>query len=298
MPRVDPQRAAVRRKLLDVEQLEPGLRERALDGDEREVREVLVVDRVELGLLDQPQQVRELHRHDAARPQSARSPATKSRSGPARARARCCRSARSASRPARAAAGQLERRRTRRASGSRPPRRAAATFAAGSIPSTGTPRSSKYRKEVAVVARDLDDLARRVEAEALDHLVDVVACVLDPAVGVRREVRVVAEDLLGRRRRRQAGRGSTDRRRRRAADRRARDRRAAPRSGTRSRAARAEVDERVRQRCAARPALGAARPSPGRPQRPACSRRRDCESTPADRSRARARAGPGARRAS
>ena len=53
-------------------------------------------------------------------------------------------------------------------------------------------------QEVAVVARDLDDERVRPEAEPLDRQVDVVACVTDPRVGVRREVGVVAEDVLGR----------------------------------------------------------------------------------------------------
>ena len=52
---------------------------------------MLVVDRVELRLLDQPQQVRELHRdHAAGREQDAACPSTKSLTR-ARGRARCCR---------------------------------------------------------------------------------------------------------------------------------------------------------------------------------------------------------------
>ncbi len=63
----DAQRAAVRRQLLDVEQPQAVGGEHALDDREREVREVLVVDRVQLVLVDQPHQVRELDGDDAAR---------------------------------------------------------------------------------------------------------------------------------------------------------------------------------------------------------------------------------------
>ena len=51
-------------------------------------------------------------------------------------------------------------------------------------------------QEIAVVARDLDHLARRVEAEPIDHLADVAAGVLHPAVRERGEIRIVSEDLL------------------------------------------------------------------------------------------------------
>ena len=67
MARVDPQRAAVGRQLLDVEQREAVRGEDPLGGDEREVREVLVIDGVELVLVHQPHQVRELDGDHAAR---------------------------------------------------------------------------------------------------------------------------------------------------------------------------------------------------------------------------------------
>ena len=64
--RVEPQRAAVRLELARRRRARGrGAAKHALRGQEREVLEVLVVDRVELVVLDQPQQVRHLDRHDA-----------------------------------------------------------------------------------------------------------------------------------------------------------------------------------------------------------------------------------------
>ena len=59
---VDAQRSAVRGNFLDVEDAEAVGREDAARSGEREVREVLVVDRVELVLFDESREVRELHR--------------------------------------------------------------------------------------------------------------------------------------------------------------------------------------------------------------------------------------------
>ena len=53
-------------------------------------------------------------------------------------------------------------------------------------------------QEVAVVRGDLDHEAVRPEREALGHRVDVAPRVLDPRVGVGREVRVLREDVLRR----------------------------------------------------------------------------------------------------
>ena len=53
-------------------------------------------------------------------------------------------------------------------------------------------------QQVAVVARELDHQAARVEPESLDRHLDVPARVLDPRVGVRGEVRVLAEDRIRR----------------------------------------------------------------------------------------------------
>ena len=80
---------------------------------------------------------------------------------------------------------------------------AAATLAAGSIPSVRHPSGLEELEQVAVVAGDLDDLARAVEFETLGDQLDVASRVLDPGIGVGREVGVVTEDLPGRREHRQ-----------------------------------------------------------------------------------------------
>src|SRR5690606_29913327 len=63
---------SVRRQLLDVEDLETVATEDVLTRPEREVGEVLVVNRVELVLLNEPHQVGELERDDAIRGQDLR----------------------------------------------------------------------------------------------------------------------------------------------------------------------------------------------------------------------------------
>ena len=55
----------MRRQLFHVEHREPVMREHALDREEREVAEMLVIDRVELVLFDKPAQMGKFHRDDA-----------------------------------------------------------------------------------------------------------------------------------------------------------------------------------------------------------------------------------------
>src|SRR6185369_3911680 len=74
---IDSQRAAVRRQFVDVEQAQAMVREYALDRSEAQVREVLVVDGIELVLVHEPQQMRELHCDDTALLQQDRHPADK-----------------------------------------------------------------------------------------------------------------------------------------------------------------------------------------------------------------------------
>ena len=64
--RVHAQRPPVRRQLLDVEHRETVGPQDPVGGAQREVREVLVIDRVELILLEEPKEMRELERQDAA----------------------------------------------------------------------------------------------------------------------------------------------------------------------------------------------------------------------------------------
>ena len=76
----EPKRASVRGELLDVEDRGPW--RARFRGQQRVVREVLVVDRVELVLLDEADEVRDLDRQDAPGASRVRSAAVKSlRSG-------------------------------------------------------------------------------------------------------------------------------------------------------------------------------------------------------------------------
>ena len=69
---VHPQRSAMSRELLDVEDRQTVLFEDGGDGVEREVREVLVIDGVELVFVDQAEHVRELERDHPFRGQDQR----------------------------------------------------------------------------------------------------------------------------------------------------------------------------------------------------------------------------------
>src|SRR5262249_58417238 len=62
-------------------------------------------------------------------------------------------------------------------------------------PERGNPPGHEMLEEITVVAGDLDHLVPRTDTEALDHILGVDTGVLDPAVRVRREVGVIAEDL-------------------------------------------------------------------------------------------------------
>ena len=66
------------------------------------------------------------------------------------------------------------------------------------MPSDRDPALDEVAQQVAVVARDLDHAAAGIEAQPLDHRVGEPSGVLDPGVGEGREVRVLAEDLVGR----------------------------------------------------------------------------------------------------
>ena len=71
-----------------------------------------------------------------------------------------------------------------------------ATFAAGSIPKHRHVLLDKILQQVAVVAGDFDDKALLVQTEAACHLVAVILAMLQPRIGVGREIGVVAEDIL------------------------------------------------------------------------------------------------------
>ena len=75
---------------------------------------------------------------------------------------------------------------------------ALATLAAGSMPKHRNVLCLEELEQVAVVARNLDHLARLVEAESSHHVFDVRFGVCNPTVRERGEVRIIGEDVLGR----------------------------------------------------------------------------------------------------
>ncbi len=64
-------------------------------------------------------------------------------------------------------------------------------------PECRDPSFDEVLQEVPVVRRQLDDEARLGQAEALRDHVRIASSVRDPRVRIRREVRVVPEDLVG-----------------------------------------------------------------------------------------------------
>ena len=151
-----------------------------------------MINRVELIFLHQPHQVRKFHRDHAFRLEQDLHPATKSfRSG-------TCASTLLPSNqiglfafglPAR---GPSSRPKNLTSVGTPFFTATSATLAAGSMPRTGIPLATKYCKQIAVVAGELDDKAVRIEVEALDHLFGVGLRMGEPAVGIRGEIGVLA----------------------------------------------------------------------------------------------------------
>ena len=142
-------------------------------GEHREIRKVLVVNRVELVVFDQPQQMGKLERQNPSGFSRILSPSTKSfRSGTCARH--CCREPgrRSGLRPPILSPACVPKKLHQR--GTPFSTATLATFAAGSMPSTGTFRWTKYCKQVAVVAGHFDHEALLVQAEARRHLVAVV----------------------------------------------------------------------------------------------------------------------------
>ncbi len=167
------------------------------DRQRREVREVLVVDRVELGLLDQVQQMGELHRQDAAGSQQhlqARHEIVQRRHVREHVVAddEVGRAALGDEFPGRLLAEEADH-------GRDSLRLRGGGHVRGRLhPEHRHAALDEPLQQVSVVRRDLDHARAAVEAEALDHLLDVAACVLDPRVREGREVDVVLEDVLGR----------------------------------------------------------------------------------------------------
>ena len=165
--RVDAQRAAVRRQLLDVEHRRPCGGEDALRREQREVREVLVVDRVELVVLDEPQQVRELHRDRRRRRRAAICMPRDEVVEVGHVASTLLPSSRSAlaapPRAPRAVVAAEERDDRRDAPLDAPPRRRSRP-ARRRAPAR--PRSREVLQQVAVVARDLDDRGCRARGRS------------------------------------------------------------------------------------------------------------------------------------
>jgi hypothetical protein len=165
---------------------------------QREVRVVLVVDRVVLPALDQPQQVWELKRHGpgvgSERPQSADEV---EQVGHVREHVV---GHHEVGRPVPlgdGGAGPLAEEHPLRRRPARP--RGVRDTPAWLDAENPDPARNGGLEEVAVVARRLDDEAPRAEAQLARHVVDETAGVVHPAVGVGGEVGVVGrEDLLRR----------------------------------------------------------------------------------------------------
>jgi len=181
------------RDLLDVERLQPVMREDPAEGHERVIAEVLVIDIVELVLLQQVQHMVEFERRDAGRLQQL------GESGDEVVQVRHVgddvvgrhQIGRVPFRP------QLPRR--------LPPEeqhlhRDAQLAPGGS--DVGRRLDAEHRhalrqepaQQIAVVRGDLDDLAVRAELEALGHLVGVEPAVIQHRLDIRREVRILGED--------------------------------------------------------------------------------------------------------
>src|ERR1700733_4312327 len=60
--KIDTQRAAVGRNLFDIDQCEPMHTREAIYRDQRKIREMLVIDRIKLVVVDESLQMRELER--------------------------------------------------------------------------------------------------------------------------------------------------------------------------------------------------------------------------------------------
>src|SRR5919198_2003709 len=181
MAGVDPQRAAVRRDLVDIEDRQMVRREDPLGRNEREVREVLVVDGVELVLAHELKKVRELDRDDAAWLEDDAQPLDKiieiwNLSENVRAADEVGLSPCRAQLESRFLAEELDEcRYPLRHSHPR-------NVGRGLDAQYRDPHRDEVLEQIAVIARDLDDEAASLEAKAADSHRRIAAHVLDPAV--------------------------------------------------------------------------------------------------------------------
>src|SRR5215469_8479591 len=193
--RVHAQRPAVRRQLVDVDDPKSGGGQRPRRGQQRQVREVLVIDRVVLALLDQPRQMRELKRDQpSVLDQSAQAGGEASYVGHV----------------GEDVVGRDEVGLAMPVSyllpGLRPEEGDLCPDADG-YGGLGDVRrrldakhrntgSDKVPKQVAVVARHLGHEAALTETEPGDHPIRVPLRVSDPRVGVRREIGIIGKNVL------------------------------------------------------------------------------------------------------
>ena len=119
----------------------PWRRDERVERGDREVAEVLVVDRVELATVEHVLHVRHLDHGDPVLRQQRRETGDEVVEARRRGRARCAHGRHPRASPRRRAAPRGRSRRTRRSWGFRALRATAATFRAGSMPRTRTPRS-------------------------------------------------------------------------------------------------------------------------------------------------------------
>ena len=183
-------------QLLHVEQGETVGGEDTLGGEERKVGEMLVIDRVELVLLHQAHQMGELDGDDTTRLQEklqgsdeivevahlGENVGTAQEIGPRSGGGQLARDL-----------GAEHRRHSGNASIDGHPRDVSRRLDA----EHRDPLRDEVLQEVTVIAADFDDLAPGVEPQACHHPLRVGLGVPQPAVGVRREIGIVAEDVLG-----------------------------------------------------------------------------------------------------
>ena len=189
------ERPTVGVELVDVNHTQAGRGQCPGGGQQGEIREMLVIDRVVLPPLDQAEQVRELQRHHArVLDQGAEALGEAPDVRNMREDVVRCNQVGSPTQlgdlVARPGGQELDLRRDAPRAGS------LGDVCCGLDAKDRDPPGGKVLQEVAVVACHLGDQAARGQAEPADHRIRVPLRMLHPRVGVRREVRIVGEDVL------------------------------------------------------------------------------------------------------
>ncbi len=187
----------MRPQLLDVEDAQAVRREHALRRHQREVPEMLVIDRVELVLLDEAQQMRELEGGDAARAQQDRH-ARQEVVEVGHLRQHVVADDEIGEH---AAVDELARRVLveEACQGRHAARFRRLGHVLGRVDAEhGVALLDEELQQVAVIAGELDDTAVARQLEALDRHVDIAPRMRQPRLGIGREIGVFVEDVLGR----------------------------------------------------------------------------------------------------